>query len=49
MYSKNMLWKKKLKIQKLKKFIEDVSLFIKECYHIVWSVERIQGVEIQKL
>ena len=29
--------------------IKGVSLFIKQCYYIVWSVERIQGVEIQKL
>ena len=31
------------------KFIEDFSLFIKQCYHIVWSVEKIQKVKIQML
>ena len=31
------------------KFIEDFSLFIKQYYHIVWSVEKIQKVKIQKL
>ena len=41
MCSKNMIWKKKSKIQRLNQFIEDFSLFIKQCYHIVWSVEKI--------
>ena len=29
------------KFKDLIKFIEDFSLFIKQCYHIVWSVEKI--------
>ena len=37
------------KFKDLIKFIEDFSLFIKQCYHIVWSVEKIQKVKIQKL
>ena len=50
MYKKNMMkWKKKSKIWRLKQFIEDLSLFTKQCYHIVWSVEKIQKVKIQKL
>ena len=28
-----------------KEFIEDFSLFIKECYHFVLSVEKIQKVK----
>ena len=31
------------------KFIVDFSLFTKQCYRIVWSVEKIQKVRIQKL
>ena len=30
-------------------FIEDFSIFIKQCYYIVWSGENIQKVKIQKL
>ena len=30
-------------------FIEDFSIFIKQCYNIVWSEENIQKVKIQKL
>ena len=37
------------KFKDLIKFIEDFSLFIKQCYHIVWSVEKIQRIKIQKL
>ena len=33
----------------MQKFIEDFSLFIKQCYHIVWSVEKKQKVKIQML
>ena len=29
--------------------MEDFSLFIKQCYRIVWSIEKIQKVKIQKL
>ena len=32
-----------------RKFIEDFSLFIKQCYHIFCRVEKIQKVKIQKL
>ena len=31
------------------KFIVDFSLFTKQCYRIVWSVQKIQKVRIQKL
>ena len=44
--------KKKSLSQKFKdfiKFIEDSSLFIKQCYHVAWSVEKIHKVKIQKL
>ena len=42
--------KKKSKIDRLNQFIKDFSLFIKQCYRIiVWSVEKIQSVKIQKL
>ena len=37
------------KIKDLIKFIEYFSLFIKQCYHNVLSVEKIQKVKIQKL
>ena len=30
-------------------FTEDFSLFIKQCYHIVRGVEKIQKVKIEKL
>ena len=43
-------WKKKSKIERLNQFIQDFSLFIKQCYCIVvWNVEEIQKVKIQKL
>ena len=37
-----MILKKKSKIKKLKQFKEGFSLFIKQCYHIVWNLETIQ-------
>ena len=40
------IWKKNSKW--LKQFIRDFSLFIKECYRIVWSVEKIEKVKTQK-
>ena len=41
MCQKNMTkWKKESKIQRFNQFIEDFSLFIKEFYHIVSSVEK---------
>ena len=41
--------KEEIKNSKTYQFITDVSLFIKQCYCIiVWSVERIQKVKIQK-
>ena len=42
-------WKKKSKIYRLKQFIKDFGLFVKQCYHIVWGVEKIKKVKIQKL
>ena len=33
----------------MQKFIENFSLFIKHCYRIVWSVEKIQKAKMQKL
>ena len=32
-------WNKKSKIQRLNQFIEDFSLFIKQCYQIVLNIE----------
>ena len=32
--------KTKLKIQRLQQLIKDFNAFIKQCYHIVWSVEK---------
>ena len=34
---------------KMKEKIKDSSLFIKKCYLILWSVEKIQKVKIHKL
>ena len=31
------------------KFIKGFRLFIKQCYYIVWSLEKIQKVKVQKL
>ena len=39
------MWKKESKIWRLKQFIENLSLFIKECYRIAWNVEKIQKVK----
>ena len=36
------------KFKNLIKFFEDFSLFIKQCYHTVCSVEKIQRVKILK-
>ena len=50
MCKKNMTkWKEKQKFKDLIKFIEDFNLFIKQCYRVVWSAEKMQKVEIQKL
>ena len=35
-----MIWKKQSKIWRLKQFIIDFSLFIKQCHRIVWSVKK---------
>ena len=35
-----MIWKKKSNTWKLKQFIENFSLFIKQCYRNVWSVNK---------
>ena len=43
-----MIWKKKSKSQRLNQFIEDFILFIKQCYYIVWNVEKIQKVKNPK-
>ena len=43
-----MKWKKKQKIYRLKRFIEVISLVIKQCYDIVWCIEKIQ-IKTQKL
>ena len=37
------------KIKDLIKLFDHFSLFIKQCYQIVWSVEKTQKVKIQKL
>ena len=48
MLSKNVTkWKKKLITDRFNQFIEDFSLFIKQCYRIVWSVEKMEKVKIQ--
>ena len=39
---------KKSKIKKLKHFKEGFSLFIKQCYHIVWNLETIQKKKNEK-
>ena len=44
-YEKNERRSQKLVI----KFVEYFSLFIKQCYRIVWNVEKIQKVKIQKV
>ena len=41
--------KKNIKNSRLEQFIKDFSLFIKQCYHIVWSGEKIQKVNTKKL
>ena len=43
------MWKKGYNIERLHWFIEDFSLFVKHCYVIVWNVEKIEKVKIQKL
>ena len=37
-----IIWKKKSKIQRLNQFVDNFSLCIKQCYHIIWIVEKIQ-------
>ena len=44
-----MIWKKKPTSYRIKQFIENFSLFIKQCYHTVWSVEKILKVKAQNL
>ena len=39
--------RKRSKIWRLNQFIEDFILFIKQCYRIVWSVEKIQKVDLK--
>ena len=41
--------KDEIKSLKTNQFIEDFRLFIKQCYHIVRSIEKIQKVKTQKL
>ena len=38
----------KEELYKLIQFIQGFSLFIKKCYHVVWSVEKIEKVKTQK-
>ena len=40
--------KEATKIGKLQQFTKDFNLFIKQCYHIFRSVEKIQKIEVQK-
>ena len=50
-------WKKKSKVYRFnppldlatRQFIEYFGLFIKQCYHIAWSTEKIQEAKIQNL
>ena len=42
------MWKKESKIWRLKQFIENLSLFIKEYYRIAWNVEKIQKVKSKR-
>ena len=39
-----IILKKKSEILRIKQFIEDFSLFRKQCYGIVWSVKTIYGI-----
>ena len=41
--------KEEIKNLGLKQLIEEFSLFTKQCYRILWSVQKIQKVEVQKL
>ena len=41
--------KKEFKNLKNEKFMQDFSLFIKPCYHIVWSAENIQKAKTKKM
>ena len=43
------IWEKKSKIYRVNQFSEDFSLFIKQCYRLVWNAEKIHKVKIQKL
>ena len=36
-------------IERLKQLIKDFSLFIKQCCRFVWSVEKIQKIQTEKL
>ena len=47
--TKTILYKRKYKIWRRSQFIEDFILFIKQCYHVVWSAGKIQKLKIQKL
>ena len=40
--------KEEIKNLGLKQLIEEFSLFTKQCYRILWSVQKIQKVEVQK-
>ena len=43
-----LLWKKKSEIKRLKQFIKDFNLFIKQCYVTVWSKEGKKSTESKK-
>ena len=48
-FRNNKLKEYERRSQKFKEFTEDLSLSTKQCYHIVWSVEKTQKVKIQNL
>ena len=44
-----MIWKTKYKVWSLKQLIEDFSLFIKQCYRFVWSLQKNTGSKNPKV
>ena len=41
--------KEEIKLLRLQQFIKDFDWFIKQCYIIVWTVEKMRKVKTQKL
>ena len=41
--------KEEIKNLRLQQFIKDFNLYIKQCYHVVWSEENIQKVKTWRL